>query len=368
MYRPQVSEPKAPKPLKQVLTPSALSKKSSTKSTPPSSQNIIPPLPDSEHLSNSGNDFELDLHQIAPAPPPKLIKDPRVRDARVPEPLDYKKDTERENRKIDKINKKRLKNFKAKVKDKKNKIEGIRAIMRNLPVAPEQPKIYDFEHKDVGMYPIDFDMKTYQLLSGEQRAEEAQQAQYINSSMVEPLQQQQEMLKHLRDSIKSKKLLRSKLRSEIVEMEEKKLERDEEDDDEDSDEEDPDQEMIDLKQSALAVLEEEINKLKDKIEETKNIIRALKFKIVEMLKNLAEKEYMTNPDSIFSFPHNNKIKHYTKEVKIEMGQLEQLIRAKLEKPLDLKAPAAPLEYKGRLQFDNEGSDSSSDDSSSSSSS
>lgn len=44
------------------------------------------------------------------------------------------------------------------------------------------------------------------------------------------------------------------------------------------------------------------------------MITGLKQKAVEMLQSLANKEYMTNPDNIFDFPENNKIRHLSKEI------------------------------------------------------
>ena len=306
---------------------------------------------------------------------------------KVKEPLKYEDETEKMNKKIDKINKKKIKRFKEKVKDKKNKIESIRGIMRNLPVAPEQPKLYTFDHKDASIYPIDFDMNTYMLLQGNQEKEDNQQAQYINNTLVAPLQNHQRKLKDLREEIKKSKVEKNDLKLEILDLDSQiaekkaKLDREgEEENNEDDEEEDEDdiQDAIDmieetkeLKENAIKDFETKIQDLKSEIEVTKNIIKGLKFKIVEMLKNLAQKEYMNNPESIFTFPTNNKIKNYTRELKREMGQLEQIIKSKIERGPNLQAtpqidPA--LVYKGRLPMKNREDLSFETDSSSSSSS
>lgn len=46
----------------------------------------------------------------------------------------------------------------------------------------------------------------------------------------------------------------------------------------------------------------------------------LKKKAVEMLQGLAKKEYLTNPDQIFDFPENNKIRHLSKEIQFEINK------------------------------------------------
>lgn len=54
--------------------------------------------------------------------------------------------------------------------------------------------------------------------------------------------------------------------------------------------------------------------------EAKILISGLKKNAVEMLQGLASKEYMTNPDNIFDFPENNKIRHLSKEIQHEIGK------------------------------------------------
>ena len=79
-------------------------------------------------------------------------------------------------------------------------------------------------------------------------------------------------------------------------------------------------EQIELQKTRFLEAKDKFERKKKEILETKSAISELKKRAVEMLQGLAKKEYLTNPDQIFDFPENNKIRHLSKEIQFEINK------------------------------------------------
>jgi hypothetical protein len=270
------------------------------------------------------------------------------------EPMDPIYDANKINKRIDEVNKERKRQYKEDMKRRREQIDYIREMMRNLPLPPDLPKIYSFTNKK--NFPLDFNMTSHQIQQKNKKVVNKANARKINETVINPLKTTILKLRALRAEIVPLKKNRDELKNELLDL------RDKIEDEEDSDEREGYIEEVELKKFQYKNVFENVNTKKKEILETREAVTVLKKQAVEMLQGLANKEYLTNPDNIFDFPENNKVRHLTKE--INFGLKEAL------DDLDMKEREAELakrneEMRERLRREAERNQSTSSSSSSS---
>ena len=115
-------------------------------------------------------------------------------------------------------------------------------------------------------------------------------------------------LRKLREEIPTLRLVRNNLKDDIVKINDQIKDAD------DSEEEDDLVEQIEIQKTRFLEARDKFERKRKEITEAKQLIADLKKRAIDMLQGLAKKEYLTNPDQIFDFPENNKIRHLSKEI------------------------------------------------------
>lgn len=231
------------------------------------------------------------------------------------------------NKKIDKLNKQREKKFIMDMKYRQDRIEQVRDMMRNLPLPPELPQIYSFTNQM--NCPLDFNMQLHHVNERNAKLDVQENAEKINRAVVLPLQNALMQIRKYREEIPVAKLKKANLRDQILKLNQEIKEA------EDTDEEDALVEQMELYKSEFLGAKEDLEKQKKQIIEMKGTISSLKRQAVEMLQSLAKKEYMTNPDNIFDFPENNKIRQMSSEIQFEIGKAAQSMALEQQKMMEM---------------------------------
>ena len=248
-----------------------------------------------------------------------IHKDIRPRlNYRMFEPLEHLDPADEINRRVDRLNKQRKREFQLKMRIRQQKIEELRDMQRNLPLPPELPQIYSFvNHTD---YPFDFNMHSHNLIQKKQEEVDKDRARKINEVYVMPLKSSILKLRSLRDEIGALKAKRDKKRLDIQEANDKFKEAD------DSEEKEDWMDILVAHKNQYDREVELVQKKKGEIEELRTVITGLKNQLIGILKDMAMKEDIADPDHIFDFPENNKVQHLTKEVNLELQAAFEDIR------------------------------------------
>lgn len=261
---------------------------------------------------DGGEDYPLEI-DLRPALNYKLV-----------EPLDPMDQSDAINKKIDVANLRREKAFREKLKIREKRIDGVIELARNTPAPPDIPQMYSFTSKME--YPIDFNMTTYNIMQRDISSKNKQDSVKFNSQIVAPLKIAIQKIRFLRSTIEDNIEKRDKAFEEGQKIFKEKKEIENQKDV-------PDyiiEEQVELVEENLEEKRKKYRSMKGMVEkqivqidELKVTIKNLKLEAIESLKGLAKKEYLGNPNNIFDFPENNKIRELEKKAKQAMMRINE---------------------------------------------
>ena len=240
------------------------------------------------------------------------------------------------------------------------KIELVNTLMEKvkiIPPAPNVPQIFSIGGGQ--QYPIDFNMKVQILNDQDKAGKKLAKKQEIERTLVVPLANLYVRLDAMRSDIKRLRQERDQLKDSLKDVDEANMDDDE-------------IEELQLQQERY---EKHITRVEDKkqeIERVKAMIPPLKSKLVNLMKTLAQKEYLSDPSSIFDIPQNLNLQQLKSQFQLdaeesfkamlELQHIQERHKSAKDTLQQQKVKAQQMAALDRINEETSNSDSDSDDS------